>query len=49
MNRIYANLVKKGSKKLSEVPSKNRADVKALVESEGYYFDEEGWAHKQEA
>lgn len=49
MIRIYANRVEAGTKSINEVPAKLKDEVKALVESEGYEFDENGYAHKRES
>lgn len=46
MVRIYANRIEDGAKKITDVPTKIREDVKALVIADGYEFDEEGYAHK---
>ncbi len=35
MDKVYYSLIKKGYKKIEEVPEKIRADVQALLESEG--------------
>ncbi len=35
MAKIWFRLIKKGLKKIEEVPEKLRADVQALLESEG--------------
>ncbi len=35
MDKVYYSLIKKGLKKIEEVPEKLRADVQALLESEG--------------
>lgn len=35
MAKVYFSLIKKGLRKIVEVPEKYRADVQALLESEG--------------
>lgn len=48
MIRIYANSIERGTRSIDSVPVKLREEVKELVLSEGYEFDEEGYAHKIE-
>ena len=46
MVRIWANRIEDGAKSINEVPTNKREAVRALVISEGYEFDEDGYAHK---
>lgn len=47
MVRVYANSIERGARAIGSVPTKLRDEVEALVISEGYEFDEEGYAHKK--
>lgn len=47
MVRVYANSIERGTRTIGSVPPKIRDEVKELVISEGYEFDEDGYAHKK--
>ena len=49
MVRVYANSIERGARAIGSVPAKLRDEVKELVISEGYEFDDEGYAHKIES
>lgn len=39
MAKIYATLIKKGLKRLEDVPEKIREEVRAILEAEGFQVD----------
>jgi len=46
MSRIYANLCEKGLRNFNTVPTELQAEVRALIEADGYIINADGTVTK---